>query len=75
MARDRANRTRARSSNRLWTVAKRSAGPPTRIVVNRASGSSRDVLTPTLRWMSDPVAIGSNAVAAFTSAARVRVAR
>ena len=47
-----------RSSNGLWTVANRSAGPPTRIVVNRASGSSRDVLTPIRRWMSDPIAIG-----------------
>ena len=29
-------------------------GPPTRIVVNRASGSSREVLTPIRRWMSVP---------------------
>ena len=54
----RANRTRARSSNALCAVAKRSAGPPTRIVVNRASGSSRDVLTPIRRWISVPMAIG-----------------
>ena len=32
----RAKRTIARSSWMLWTVANRSAGPPTRIVVNRA---------------------------------------
>ena len=42
-------------------VANRSAGPPTRIVVNRASGSSRDVLTPIRRWMSVPIAIGVEA--------------
>ena len=53
--RARANRTSARSSCALCTVANRSAGPPTRIVVNRASGSSRDVLTPIRRWMSVPV--------------------
>ena len=41
MPRDRAKRTIARSSWMLCTVANRSAGPPTRIVVNRASGSSR----------------------------------
>ena len=52
--RERAKRTIARSSKTLWTVAKRSAGPPTRIVVNRASGSSREVLTPIRRWMSGP---------------------
>ena len=51
-SRDRANRTSARSSKTLWAVANRSAGPPTRIVVNRASGASRDVLTPIRRWMS-----------------------
>ena len=43
-----------RSSNGLWTTANRSAGPPTRIVVNRPSGSSREVLTPIRRWMSRP---------------------
>ena len=42
----------------LWTVANRSAGPPTRIVVNRASGSSREVLTPIRRWMSVPMRDG-----------------
>ena len=62
IARERANRTRARSSNALCTVANRSAGPPTRIVVNRASGSSRDVLTPIRRWMSVPTAMASNSV-------------
>ena len=59
----RANRTSARSSKTLCAIANRSAGPPTRIVVNRASGSSRTVLTPIRRWMSVPVAIGSNAAA------------
>ena len=62
--RDRANRTSARSSKALWTVANRSAGPPTRIVVNRASGSSRDVLTPIRRWMSVPIAMASNGTVA-----------
>ena len=52
--RARAKRTRPRSSNRLWATANRSAGPPTRMVVNRPSGSSRDVLTPIRRWMSLP---------------------
>ena len=61
ISRDRANRTIARSSWMLWTVAKRSAGPPTRIVVNRASGSSRDVLTPIRRWIAVPISTGSNA--------------
>ena len=37
-SRDRAKRTMARSSKRLWISAKRSAGPPTRIVVKRANG-------------------------------------
>ena len=60
-ARDRANFTSARSSNGLCTTANRSAGPPTRIVVNRASGSSRDVLTPIRRWMSVPIAMASKA--------------
>ena len=40
-------------------VAKRSAGPPTRMVVKRASGSRRDVLTPMRRWMSVPRAWAS----------------
>ena len=40
-----------RSSNALCATANRSAGPPTRIVVNRASGSSREVLTPIRRWI------------------------
>ena len=60
MSRLRTNLRRPRSSNPLWTTAKRSAGPPTRIVVNRASGSSRDVLTPIRRWISVPSAIASN---------------
>ena len=59
--RDRAKRTIARSSWTLWTVAKRSAGPPTRIVVNRASGSSRDVFTPIRRWIAVPIATASKA--------------
>ena len=63
IARARAYLTRARSSNALWATANRSAGPPTRIVVNLASGSSRDVLTPIRRWMSVPVASGSNTAA------------
>ncbi len=53
-SRARAKRTMARSSNRLRTSANRSAGPPTRMVVKRASGSWRDVLTPSRRWMSVP---------------------
>ena len=53
----RAGRTgRARAARTaLCATANRSAGPPTRIVVNRASGSSRDVLTPIRRWMSVPM--------------------
>ena len=38
------------------------AGPPTRIVVNRASGSSRDVFTPIRRWIAVPTASASKAV-------------
>ena len=56
--RERAKRTIARSSWTLWTVANRSAGPPTRIVVNRASGSSREVLTPIRRWIAVPTRAG-----------------
>ena len=50
----RANFARPRSSKALCATANRSAGPPTRIVVNRASGSSREVLTPSRRWISPP---------------------
>ena len=73
----RAKRMSARSSWTLWTVAKRSAGPPTRIVVNRASGSSRTVLTPIRRWMAVPIAIGSKplSVAAVIGAPRATAAR
>ena len=73
--RDRAKRTSARSSWALWTVANRSAGPPTRIVVNRASGSSRDVLTPIRRWMSVPIAIASKAEPDPCSVAAAAVTR
>ena len=60
MPRLRTSLTIARSSKALWATTNRSAGPPTRIVVNRASGSSREVLTPIRRWISVPRAIGSN---------------
>ena len=73
--RDRANFTRPRSSNALCATAKRSAGPPTRIVVNRASGSSREVFTPSRRWMSVPRAIASNARADVVIAVIRRLAR
>ena len=43
---------RPRSSNALWAVANRSADPPTRIVVNRASGASRSARTPRRRAIS-----------------------
>ena len=45
-SRDRAKRMSARSSKPLCAVARRSAGPPTRIVVSFASGASRSALTP-----------------------------
>ncbi len=41
------------------------------MVVNRASGSSREVLTPIRRWMSVPIAMASN-VAITTAPARHR---
>ena len=64
--RDAESRARARGGpgpgarRRCGPMANKSAGPPTRIVVNRASGSSRDVLTPMRRWISVPAASASN---------------
>ena len=71
--RARAKRTSARSSNTLCATANRSAGPPTRIVVKRASGSWRTVLTPIRRWMSVPMRerIESGAAARPTMQGRV----
>ena len=45
-SRDRAKRMSARSSKPLWAVTRRSAGPPTRIVVSFASGALRSAFTP-----------------------------
>ncbi len=77
-SRARANRTIARSSKALRTVANRSAGPPTRIVVNRPSGSSRDVLIPE-SGAGSPIPTTSASKAggwgAFTPAARVNADR